>query len=260
MNRCTSGHGIRRLGRRALQVALPCLTLAAVATAQLGTPQRVPQTSVAGVSSAEQPRIAGTGSRFHVVWQDFRDPEWAIYYRGGTIGMLGGLTLDVAADVRLSAAGVSTLVNANDPAITTDGSSTVFVTWRASDVELGQERIMFVRSNDQGANWSTPVALSLDVPFVSRPVICADGFQRVYVAWTQYDPVNRTDRVFLRASVDNGANWPNPAAGVSTGLSAGAAVYQQAPQLVCARSFLGVAYVDDRNHPAGQVFFQSSTN
>src|SRR5262249_9599027 len=150
----TAGVGVESDDRRAIRsVSIAVLLVCACSFRAFAQPtgMRVDTDPAgAGKSSSYFPKIAYDSSGFvHVVWQDFRDPDWAIYYRQG----LNYAATWALSDVRLSPTGSSAL----DPEVAVDGAN-VYVVWRTLSPTAGasDERIWYATSNNHGAagSWS----------------------------------------------------------------------------------------------------------
>ncbi|OPZ09460.1 MAG: hypothetical protein BWZ08_00410 [candidate division BRC1 bacterium ADurb.BinA292] len=112
----------------------------------------------------------------------------------------------------------------NKPAIATDGAGRWVVLWQSSNslggaigVDLD---ILYVRSTDNGANWSAPAAFNSNAASDSGQdyyvTLTADGQGLWIGAWTSTDSLGNTtsfdpDLLFTR-SIDDGANWSAPQA------------------------------------------------
>ncbi len=230
-----------RPGRLGLASALAFALLAPAepAAQQVGTDARV-DTGPAGLSTSTVPRITGTGDdALHMVWQDYRDPEWAIYYRRARNF---GATLNTS-DVKLSTAG-----NASAPEIATDGIAHLYAVWHKFNGDT--ERIRFARSVDAGTTWSVPVTLNTPSGYASEPEICADDGGRVFVVWAQNNGLQ--DQVYLVASADWGASFTNQMVVNSTPLG-----HSEGPRVACDGT--GKAYVAylDRRFGEHDVFTRS---
>ena len=136
----------------------------------------------------------------------------------------------------------------------------------ATPTGLGEGRIHYLRSSDEGATW--PVQLSLtgpDAKIVGRPKIAAFG-SRVYVAFQIVvdlatpptdPPSNPHATIAMLISNDRGLNWrppfsisDNPLGSVPT-----------APPSIFARGpFVHVAWNDDRTQAAQEVYVRSSNS
>ncbi|HEX6040827.1 sialidase family protein, partial [Longimicrobium sp.] len=81
----------------------------------------------------------------------------------------------------------------------------------SGDASNLQTRILFTRSRDCGATWSTPVSIT-DGQTVDQGTVIAihplTGW--VYVAWRRIDPVQRTAAFLLAISLDGGKRFSKP--------------------------------------------------
>jgi hypothetical protein len=102
-------------------------------------------------------------------------------------------------------------------ALAVDDTNAVYVFWNANETKYGPHRVLFARSTDAAAHWSSPVDISL-APAGSNnlfPAIAARGSGDVRLAWTDdrngFDPGdNSLDarwNTYYRSSSDGGTNW-----------------------------------------------------
>ncbi len=202
-----------------------------------------------GLNSSVHPCIVGTdsgpgGDDVHVVWQDYRDAESSIYYRRLQNYGTGGQVCEV----RLSDVASTPQQHATDPRLLTDGSTELYVVYRAfltEDVDGSldrMERIMFVRSVDTGGTWSAPLQLGM-ADLVEAPQFCTDGLGRLYVVWSQNDGPYGLGNIYFTASDDSGASWTVPKR-VNNDTSA----HSQDATVACdAHGNVAIAYLDHRS-------------
>ena len=136
----------------------------------------------------------------------------------------------------------------------------------SSPTSLGEGRIHYLRSTDEGATW--PVHLSLtgpDAMIVGRPKVAAFD-ARVYVAFQividlatppTYPPSQPHATIAMVISDDRGLSWRAPFSVSANPVGSVAA----APPSVFARGpFVHVAWNDDRTQGAQEVYVRSSRN
>jgi hypothetical protein len=139
-----------------------------------------------------RPCLAVSGLVIHVVWHDFRDGNWEIYYKHSTDG---GVTW--GADTRLT----------NDPADSFSASvsvsgSVVHVTW--VDNRDGNYEIYYKRSTDGGTSWGTDTRLTNADGDSRYPCIAVFG-QTVHIVWR--DTRDGDYEIYYKRSTDGGINW-----------------------------------------------------
>jgi hypothetical protein len=94
------------------------------------------------------------------------------------------------------------------------GSGVWVAVWHALVIDPGvaitSSHIMYSRSTDNAATWSTPAVLADDAPFLRSPSVATDDNGRVLVAWEQSADLwgfNTDDDVYAAKSPDGGLNW-----------------------------------------------------
>jgi hypothetical protein len=160
-----------------------------------------------------EPSISVSGSILHVVWREFRDDNWEIYYKQSTNG---GLSWDP--DVRLTINdGISQYPNVS----ATD--SIVHVVWQ--DQRDGNWEIYHKRSSDEGLTWSADSRVTNDSSSSFSPSAVING-STLHVVWTddrdgnweiyyKRNPTGEpTDVEILDDNIPNNytllQNYPNP--------------------------------------------------
>jgi hypothetical protein len=142
--------------------------------------------------SSGRPIIAVSNNFLHIVWNDNRDGNHGIYYKRS---MDSGLNW--SADIRLTnTPGTSQYVN-----IIANGSN-VHVVWQ-NNFE-GNAEIYYVRSTNEGANWSINSRLTND-PGLSRAPALSFSNQNIYVVWL--DNRDGNNEIYFKNSTNEGISW-----------------------------------------------------
>jgi len=211
----------------------------------------------AGINSSCLPKTAlDSGGNLHAVWQDYRNSEWAIYYRKAT----GFGSTWTGTEMRLSATGSHAL----DPRIACDGTNLI-IAWRtvtSTTVAVADERAYARIYNGTSGIWTASQQLNTGgvTDYVSPPDVAANTSGNLYVVWAQ--AAGAVDHVFFRsyslntaptgwmtsptqlsaAATTARANWPRVAAGGVQGTTR--RVY--------------VAYIRTTTTPSNEVDFTGS--
>jgi hypothetical protein len=146
-------------------------------------------------ADAEPPQIATSGRNAYIIWHEFfptaQDPPDIFLSRSTNRGEdFGGRT-------NLSN---SPNVDSRDEQIAVSGKN-VYVVWSED-----QDKILFRRSSDGGANFRPAITLS-DAGGAITPQIVASG-ENVYVVWAASGQGGLTD-IFFTQSNDRGRNFEN---------------------------------------------------
>lgn len=192
---------------------------------QTRTPVRL-NTGVTGFALRHS--IAISGNNIHVVWMDFRNNKWDIYYRRSTDA---GATWDAETLLVSGMNGTGTGGSgAQRPQIATNGD-TVHVTWMDGRdnnapcvIEGGTPlpqctEIYYTKSANNGRSFLkgtvplTRLTTSTTTPptYSGRPDIATDGLSTVYVLYDKRTPglFNSDNDIFLRRSA-NGKPFESP--------------------------------------------------
>ncbi|MFC1735979.1 SBBP repeat-containing protein [Candidatus Hydrogenedentota bacterium] len=101
------------------------------------------------------------------------------------------------------------------PRIATDGVGNLVTVWRSYGIAGTDADILFARSTDNGATWTTQAALNAEAATDSEddviPWIATDGSGTWVVAWEQI-AANNARIIEVSRSTDNGATWTSPSA------------------------------------------------
>jgi hypothetical protein len=138
------------------------------------------------------PAITSDENGLHVVWMDYRDGNWEIYYKHSPDF---GNTWD--ADVRLTYDSSF----AWRPAITSDANG-LHVVWY--DLRDGNLEIYYKHSPDFGNTWEADVRLTYDSSDSFWPAITSDA-NGLHVVW--YDLRDGNAEIYYKHSPDFGNTW-----------------------------------------------------
>ena len=121
-------------------------------------------------SASYFPSVAVSGSQVNVVWQDYRDGNFEIYYKRSTDG---GTTWD--ADTRLT----NYAAFSQCASVAVSGSQ-INVVWK--DNRDGNFEIYYKRSTDGGTTWEADTRLTNNSGISDYPSVAVSGSQ-VHVVW-----------------------------------------------------------------------------
>jgi M6 family metalloprotease-like protein len=145
-------------------------------------------------SYSYRPSVAVYGRYVYVVWHDYRQGNYEIYFKRSTDN---GLTW--GSDTRLTNnASISEL-----PMVAAYGAN-VYVAWE--DSRYGNRDILFKRSTNYGASWTTDTRLTTNNTDQRFPSIAAWGYD-VYVTWTDYRYGASNTEIFIRRSQNSGSSF-----------------------------------------------------
>ncbi len=136
--------------------------------------------------------IATSGSNLHVVWWDYRDGNYEIYYKRS----LDNETT-WSEDIRLT----NNIADSKYPSIAVYGSN-VHIVWL--DGRDGGSQIYYKHSLDNGTNWSVDTRLTESTTWSDHPSIAVYG-SYVHVVWN--DGRNGPNQIIYKRSLDNGLTW-----------------------------------------------------
>jgi hypothetical protein len=139
------------------------------------------------------PSIAVSGLFVHIVWYDFRDGNWEIYYKRSTdAGVSWG------ADTRLT----NNTADSWYPSVAVS-SSFVNVVWH--DYRDGNtSEIYYKRSTDAGVSWGADTRLTNNIANSYYPSVAVFG-SVVHVVWDDYRDGNM--EIYYKRSTDAGVSW-----------------------------------------------------
>jgi hypothetical protein len=187
------------------------------------------------------PSVAVSGSVVHVVWYDYRNLNWEIYYKRSTdAGVSWG------ADIRLT----NSPANSYSPSVSVSGT-VVHVVWYDSRDE--NDEIYYKRSTDAGISWGTDMRLTNNYANSLSPSVTVSGLF-VHVVWYDYRDENYSE-IYYKRSTDAGVSW-----GADTRLTNN--IYNSMfPSVTVSGSFVHVVWIDDRDGIHNfEIYYKRSTD
>jgi hypothetical protein len=138
------------------------------------------------------PSISVSGSVVHIVWTDYRDVYYEIYYKRSTdAGVSWG------EDTRLT----NNTALKWYPSFAVSGSL-VHIVWY--DYRDGNREIYYKLSTDAGVSWGADTQLTNDPAYSEYPSVAVSG-QVVHVVW--HDNRDGNYEIYYKLSTDAGINW-----------------------------------------------------
>lgn len=186
------------------------------------------------------PSIAGSDSLVHVVWMDFRDGNYEIYYkRSHNSGASWG------SDIRLT----NNTAGSSFPSVAVSGSN-VHVVWFDGRDGIPNNEIYYKHSTDGGINWEPDTRLTNNTAWSAYPSIAVSG-STVHVVW--YDTRDGNREIYYKRSTDNGINWESDKRLTNnTALSLN-------PSIAVSGSLVHVVWQDERDGNF-EIYYKLSTN
>ena len=143
------------------------------------------------------PQMAVSGNNVFVVWNDNSTGKYGILVTKSTDGgMTFGAPVDISRNIGTS----------SSPQFAVSGND-VYVVWQAKTT--GKYQIIFAKSTDGGATFSTPANISNNSGDSSYPKIVASG-NNIYVTWS-FTVTKKDYDVLFTKSTDGGATFTTPA-------------------------------------------------
>jgi hypothetical protein len=144
-------------------------------------------------SISQEPSVSASGTVVHVVWEDYRDGNYEIYYKRSTDG-----GVNWGADTRLTnSANYSSLSSINV------SGTTVHIVW--IDERDGNPEVYYKRSTDGGTSWGTDTRLTNNIYYSSLPSIAVSG-ANLHIAWEDKRDGGNPE-IYYKSSTDGGINW-----------------------------------------------------
>ncbi|TET89790.1 MAG: exo-alpha-sialidase [Methanomassiliicoccales archaeon] len=190
-------------------------------------------------SNSEWPLVAMRGDKVHIVWGDERDGQYEVYYRNSTDG---GVTW--SEDRRLT----NWTWGTDAPHGLDLNESYVHVLLNRY---VGNWESFYIRSNDGGVTWSSPVPVADMDGHNSEPCAMSSSGSTVHIGYVDWKlgPLE----VFYGNSTDNGTTW-NPGRRISKGsVEAGSCDIAIGPP-----NIHFVFY--DKRHGDSEIFYKNSSD
>jgi hypothetical protein len=151
-----------------------------------------------GISS--EPEMAVTANKVYVVWRDNTPGTEEILFKrsiNGGASFGSNLYLTTNSTKPINSVRPQIVANANN----------VYVVWSRGNFDQGRADVLFKRSVNNGASFSTTVDLSNTPTSLSTLQKIATSGNKVYVAWAE-GPFNKR-QIFFKRSLDSGATFGN---------------------------------------------------
>jgi len=143
------------------------------------------------------PQMAVSGNNVFIVWNDNSTGKYGILVAKSTDG---GMTFGAPVDISRN------IGSSSSPQFAVSGND-VYVVWQAKTT--GKYQIIFAKSTDSGATFSTPANISNNSGDSSYPKIIASG-NNIYVTWA-FTVTNKDYDILFTKSTDGGATFSTPA-------------------------------------------------
>lgn len=155
--------------------------------------------------NSEFPQVSVSGNNVYVAWRDNIHGNYEIFVRVSTdSGESFGDTINVSKNT-----GDSTL---DGKVQLVASGSNVYVVWQDRSSDTKKIDILFARSSDNGATFSSPVNLSKLVGSSHHPSLAVSG-NNVYVVWFGETPTGEygvPERIYFARSTNNGEGFGDP--------------------------------------------------
>ncbi len=151
--------------------------------------------------------IADSRGRFHAIWiqpdaltntADSANPKDIVYYSG-----YDGSSWSRPINVLSSPGG-----SVDQPSITVDAQDRLMMVWR--EPQSGTIYFSWANAAKAGSSseWANPLALPIDQPLATSPMVTSDRAGKVYVVFAV--PINEGRGIFITTSEDAGQTWSKP--------------------------------------------------
>ncbi|MEW6607257.1 MAG: sialidase family protein [bacterium] len=173
-----------------------------------------------------EPTITSDANGIHIVWYDYRDGNWEIYYKRSQDG---GNTWE--SDVRLT----DNLAYSFYPAITSNANG-IHIVW--VDYRDGNYEIYYKRSQDGGNTWGPDVRLTNALAVSGVPAITSDA-NGIHIVWV--DERDGNYEIYYKRSQDGGNTW-GPDVRLTNALNT-----SRAPAITSDANGIHIVWYDDRD-------------
>ncbi|MBE2219329.1 MAG: T9SS type A sorting domain-containing protein [Ignavibacteria bacterium] len=190
-------------------------------------------------SLSQAPSVIVSGTAVHVVWDDYRDGNYEIYYKRSTDGGLSW-----GSDTRLTNYSAAS----NAPTIAVSGNN-VHVVW--VDERDGNPEIYYKRSSDGGLNWSTDTRLTNNISYSASSSITVSAAM-IHVVWEDKRDGGNAE-LYYKRSTDGGLNW-----GTDSRLTNNTA-NSEAPSAMASGMVIHIVWQDERDGNL-EVYYKRSTD
>ena len=197
------------------------LTKSTAGGTNFGTPVNISK----NIGSSSSPQFAVSGNNVYVVWQAQATGKYQILFAKSTDG---GATFTTPVNISNNSG------DSSFPKILASENN-IYVTW-AFTVTTTDYDVLFSKSTDGGATFTTPVNLSNTVRDTGLPQMTVSG-NNIYITWENNGRGNFD--VFVAKSTDSGNTFSTPVNVSKNPKSSGA------PQIVASGNDVYVAWMDD---------------
>ncbi len=189
-------------------------------------------------AASNYPSVTVSGSTVQVVWTDFRDNNYEIYYKRSSDG---GVTW--GPDIRST----NSAALSQYPVIASSGAS-VHIVWY--DNRDGNFEIYYKHSSDDGVNWTADTRLTFNSADSWFPSISVSG-STVHIAWC--DHRDAIGEIYYKRSTDDGVNWEPDVRLTSNSQNS------DHPSIAASGSGVHVVYENNQNTNI-QIYYKRSTD
>jgi hypothetical protein len=154
----------------------------------------LPISSHAGFNAAGLEMALDASGNIYVVWTDNSPGNSAVFF---TSSSDGGATFSTPLNLSNDSG------SATSPQIALDSSGDINIVWQ--DTTPGKSQILFTRSTDSGAGFSTVVNVSNNSDTESSPQIAVDSIGNINVVWADIGSANFA--ILYSRSADGGATF-----------------------------------------------------
>ncbi|MFY3741999.1 MAG: hypothetical protein HMLIMOIP_002461 [Candidatus Nitrosomirales archaeon] len=187
-------------------------------------------------------QLAVSGNNVYVVWTEDLSGNDVFFSRSTDSGATFSTPVKLSNNTGFS----------KPPQIVASGNN-VYVVWQNDPAtSTGKQEILFSRSTDSGATFSTPVKLSNNTGDSEFPQIAVSG-SKVHVVWHDTVPGEGSE-IFFSRSTDSGATFSTP---VNLSNDADSSVV---PQIVASGTNVYVVWINVYVTNTFDVFFSRSTD